>query len=270
MAGRPDVQVIALHTPRGADLAVTSIKQCPLGVPVAIDPSGAFCDAIGAWERPVNVVVDRHGVVRHAALSPHGVSEVVARLQREVFDPARQAPSRPPDPVEFPAATGRPRGVADLRGRPGPDFADLRYLNLDAPPETDGKVLVVDFWATTCPPCRATIPHLNELADAFRQDIVVLGVSHEQPDAFRRGMTRFGLRMDGFRYPVALDPGGSIARSIRMSSVPQTMVISRDGILRWQGHPAHLTSDVLRTIVDADRCLAGACGPACRRWSATG
>ena len=77
------VTLIALHTPEGADTAGTFLGRRRLDVPVAIDGNGAFCDALGVYKRPVNVVVDRNGTVRYAGLNRHGLRKAVALLATE-------------------------------------------------------------------------------------------------------------------------------------------------------------------------------------------
>jgi thiol-disulfide isomerase/thioredoxin len=264
-----DVQLIALHTPQGAGDAGAFLDRREMDVPVALDHRGTFCDALGVFERPVNVVIDRNGTVRYTGLNQRGLRNAVARLAAEPHDPAATPKVRPADvaerPAEFPPIRGGVGRGMDLRGRRAPELQVGEWLN--GRPDARGKVVVIDFWATWCPPCRASIPHLNKLADEFREDVVCIGLSNETPQRFAQGLDRYKLSMDAFRYPVALDPSGKMQRAVRVSGIPHVIVMSTDWVVRWQGHPAALNASTLGAIVEANRALTGGGPPLCSRWT---
>ena len=67
------------------------------------------------------------------------------------------------------------------------------------------KTIVIDFWATWCGPCRAAIPHMNELQQTFAEDLVCVGVSNESADAFKQGMSSRQLnKPNTFAYALRL------------------------------------------------------------------
>ncbi len=266
---RDDLVLIALHTPRGADDATAYLEHHPLRAVVAIDSAGSFCDELGMYTRPVNVVVGRNGTVRYAGLNNQGLVGAVARLLGEPIDPQALPKSRATEPdhdVRYPRIEGGVRGN-DYRGLRAPDIAVQQWVIGE--PETDGKVVLIDFWATWCPPCRASIPHLNELADRFRDEVVCIGLSSEDPEAFHRGLAAYRLDLDGFRFSLALDPSRQMEVQIRPQGIPHMIVVSSDGVVRWQGHPAELTAETLAQIVAASNAW-GPAGPSpCRRWTTT-
>ncbi len=265
-----DVRLIALHTPQGADTAAVFLERRQLDLPVALDRKGTFCDELGVFERPVNVVIDRNGVVRYAGLNQRGLKNAVALLVAEGHDPNAAPEVRPAEPArpapEFPPVRGGVRSGRDLRGKRAPEMHVSRWLN--GRPDAGGKVVVIDFWATWCPPCRTSIPHLNELADRFREDVVCIGLSDETPERFAKGLERYRLSMDGFRYYVALDPAGRMERAVKVRGIPHAIVMSSDWVVRWQGHPAALDASTLARIVEANRGVNGGGQPLCSRWTA--
>jgi thiol-disulfide isomerase/thioredoxin len=265
-----DVRLIALHTPQGAESAGAFLDRRKMDVPVALDRRGTFCDELGAFERPVNVVIDRNGTARYAGLNQRGLRNAVALLVAEPHDPNATPKVRPADvtarPAQFPPIRGNVGRSTDFRGKRAPEMHVGEWLN--GRPDAHGKVVVIEFWATWCPPCRASIPHLNELADEFCGEVVCIGLSKETPERFAQGLNRYKLSMDGFRYPVALDPSGQMQRAVRVSGIPHAIVMSSDWVVRWQGHPAGLNASTLAAIVEANDALTGGGPPLCSRWTA--
>ncbi|MHC4143137.1 MAG: thioredoxin domain-containing protein [Planctomycetota bacterium] len=139
-----DVQLIALHTPAFLD-------RREMDVPVALDRRGTFCDELGVFERPVNVVIDRNGTVRYAGLSQRGLQNTLALLVGEPHDPNATPKVRPADvaerPAEFPPIRGGVGRGMDFRGRRAPEMYVSEWLN--GRPDARGKVVVIDFWATS-------------------------------------------------------------------------------------------------------------------------
>ncbi len=119
----------------------------------------------------------------------------------------------------------------------GKELPELAVKYLDAKPELKGKAVVVEFWATWCPPCRTSIPHLNELQKKFKdKGLVIVGITKEKEDVVTkfRGTTP----MD---YTVALDEKGSLGKTFGVSGIPHAFVVGKDGKIAWNGHPMELT-----------------------------
>ena len=95
---------------------------------------------------------------------------------------------------------------------------------------------------------------MNELQQRFSDDLVCIGVSDESADRFKRGMSEQQLnKPNTFLYPLALDPSAKMKRHFGIKGIPHCVVISPDGKVRWQGHPAGLDSGKLGAIVKASR-----------------
>ena len=117
------------------------------------------------------------------------------------------------EPMDVPGFT-----VTDLEGKTV-SFADLR-----------GKVVLVNFWATWCPPCRAEIPDLVALQEKYRDKLVVLGISEDE-DATPAQVKAFGVEQK-MNYPIIMKTPelGKIFKGV--SALPTTFVIDPEGKIR--------------------------------------
>jgi peroxiredoxin len=118
--------------------------------------------------------------------------------------------------------------AADDRKREHPDFS-LKDLSGKTWTFSDlrGKVVLVNFWATWCPPCRKEMPDLETLYQRFgSKDFVVLGISDE--DAAK--VEPF-IRERKVSFPVLLDPERKVNDSFVVEGIPKSFVYDRDGKL---------------------------------------
>ncbi len=90
-----------------------------------------------------------------------------------------------------------------------------------------GKVVLLNFWATWCPPCRKEMPDLQALLDQFREHgLVILAVSDEEANKVRPFITERNVT-----YPILLDPGRKVNELFRIQGIPKSFVYDRGGKL---------------------------------------
>ncbi len=96
--------------------------------------------------------------------------------------------------------------------------------------EQRGQVVMINFWATWCGPCRLEMPHLNRIYDKYRSTgFVLLGVNiDDDPRAAADLAAKLGLR-----FPVLLDTDKKVSRVYDMSAMPATLLVDRDGRVRY-------------------------------------
>ncbi len=122
--------------------------------------------------------------------------------------------------------TGLPPS-ADL-GHPAPDFTlmtpDGREISLS---DFRGQPVLINFWATWCPPCRAEIPALEATARDYNGQAVILGVDvQESADSVQAFISEFGMT-----YPVVLDGDASVAQTYRVRAFPTSYLVDRRGVI---------------------------------------
>jgi thiol-disulfide isomerase/thioredoxin len=89
-----------------------------------------------------------------------------------------------------------------------------------------GKVVIVDFWASWCAPCRRSFPWLNEMQAKYRdRGLVIIGVN---VDRERAEAERF-LKQTPADFHIVYDPDGSLAARYQIPGMPSSYVIGRDG-----------------------------------------
>ncbi len=109
-----------------------------------------------------------------------------------------------------------------------------------------GQVVLVNFWATWCPPCKAEMPDINAYYEARQDDGLVVLAVNAQEDAAT--VSSF-IEATGFSFPVLLDSDGRVEQQYQVRSFPMTFVIDRDGRVVYI-HNGLISPDVLTAVLD--------------------
>src|ERR1700681_893348 len=113
--------------------------------------------------------------------------------------------------------------------------------------EQRGKVVVLNFWATWCPPCRKEMPDLETLYQQFKdQGLVILAISDE--DA---GKVRPFIAEQKVTYPILLDPGRKVNELFQIEGIPKTFVYDRSGKLVAQSIDMRTRRQFLEMLAQA-------------------
>jgi len=122
-------------------------------------------------------------------------------------------------------------GAAVTPSAGAPDFT---LPSLDGPnlrlQEQRGRVVMINFWATWCGPCRVEMPHLSKLYEKYRgSGFTVLAVNIDE-DPHKAASLAKQL---GMRFPVLLDTEKKVSRLYDLSTMPSTVLVDRDGRVRF-------------------------------------
>jgi len=110
----------------------------------------------------------------------------------------------------------------------GPSTLDGSRLSMDA---LQGKVVLLDFWATWCGPCREALPHIRDIARKFQgEPLVILSVSLDSDEQKWKDF----VAKNQMTWPQYRDGGfnGSIAKMFFVSAIPHTFTLDADGVLQ--------------------------------------
>jgi len=263
-----DLRVIMLHTPEDAEDAERFFEMRTPELPVALDARGPFCDALGVYRRPVNLLIDRNGVVRYAGLNPRGLDKALKQLVARSFD-ADATPPKPPEPEPeddapgYPPMNGRVTGARDLRGHRAPDFHVDEWVT--DRPDARGKVVVICFIDSDDDDCLAAFPHLNQLTTRFLDNAVILVLSEETEREVRST-----LRREDAKFAAAVDFREKMYEAAGVTVIPHCLVMSSDWIVRWQGRPERLSAETMQQIIAANTAALQPAPPKLNRHRWTG
>ena len=135
-------------------------------------------------------------------------------------------------------------------GASAPELALEKLLQAPKDAKADwqslhGKVVVLDFWATWCAPCVASMPHLNSLVDQFKDRQVQLITITDQDES---AIADF-LRRRKINAWVGLDTDRSVFKAYGVEGIPYTVVISQEGKIAATTTPKNLTAEILEGVL---------------------
>ncbi|MEM9694102.1 MAG: TlpA disulfide reductase family protein [Myxococcota bacterium] len=128
-----------------------------------------------------------------------------------------------------------PAGGSGHEARPAPNFTLPVVANQagDGPARLElsslkEKVVILDFWASWCGPCRMQAPILDRIQQRHGEQVVVLGINVDDPPAVAK---RYAER-EGLSYPILLDTQGEAQQLYGATTLPTVVIIDREGVVR--------------------------------------
>jgi peroxiredoxin len=134
--------------------------------------------------------------------------------------PASAGGGAAPLPVSEHPLSGEPAPEFSLAARGGAPASLSRYA---------GQVVLLDFWATWCEPCRASFPEYQAIASRYASGVVVLAISEDEDES---GIDAFAAET-GVRFPIVWDGDKALAQSYRLGNMPTLFIIDKNGLIRF-------------------------------------
>ncbi|AFM41145.1 Peroxiredoxin [Desulfosporosinus acidiphilus SJ4] len=165
--------------------------------------------------------------------------------------------SKSPDPKTISAGPtvkgiqGQEPTVGLEKGNLAPDFelqsVDGKTIKLSS---LRGKKVILNFWASWCPPCRLEMPEMEKFSTQNKsKGIEILSVNLTKAERNRDDVTTF-MKTDSITFPVLLDEKGDAAQLYNISSIPASFVIDTQGVIR-QTIVGPMTMETMGTMVKA-------------------
>ena len=140
---------------------------------------------------------------------------------------------------------------APRQGFLAPDFA-LETITGESIMLSDlrGQAVLVNLWATWCPPCRAEMPAIQKLYDEYKdQGFIVLGIDMAyQDDA---SAVQPFIQENGLTFPILMDETGQVAQKYALRSLPSSFFINRTGLIQEVVIGGPMSEALLRTRIES-------------------
>lgn len=130
-------------------------------------------------------------------------------------------------------------------GKQAPAFEIEQWFS--SKPNMEGKIVLVDIWATWCGLCKRPIPELNKFQKQFQDDLIIIGITFENERKIKK-MT--GSKM---KYYNGIDTQKRMRKTLNVQEIPHSILIDPDGIVVREGFPElsghELTAEVVKDLI---------------------
>lgn len=128
-------------------------------------------------------------------------------------------------------------------GRQLPE-SNLQYLT-DAPDIRNKRLVLIDFWATWCVPCRESIPAFNDLYKKYSgKGLVIIGITDESKEEIESFLARYPMD-----YPHAVEGDKSLHKALRIKALPYAIFVNQSGTIAWRGQPSDITEKLIESLL---------------------
>lgn len=133
-------------------------------------------------------------------------------------------------------------------GKKSPDLTFEHMVNYHKSEATlsdfDGKIVILDFWATWCIPCIQSFPKLEELQNTFQDDLQIITITDDPPGRIERFLTKQQMSL-----PVVIDEKRNLAKIFPHRTIPHAIVIDKSGTVRVITTSSEITGELIEKLI---------------------
>lgn len=156
---------------------------------------------------------------------------------------------KPADQAAGEKKTGAAAASGPVKDSPAPAMALEKIVLGDLKPvkgweDLKGKAVVLEFWGTWCDPCVNNIPHMNELAEKFKdRPVVFISVTRDQQDVVEKFLKTHEMKGN-----VAVEAAAAF-KAFQVRGIPHTVLVDKDGVIRAFSYPSMVTPDSIEALL---------------------
>ena len=200
------------------------------------------------------------GMTAAVAVSSLAVAAPTESKETAAKEPAaKKAPDAATSTAVFPdewfypdrKTGGRHATPQKIENKPAPKLEVANWIGDEVDlkkAQEDGKIVVVDFWGTWCPPCMKAIPKNVKLAEKYKDNgVIFLGV-HSQNEGRKKSMADVHKEM-GINYPLCHDTTGKSAKAWSVAFWPTYALVDTKGVVRASGLRPDKVEDAIKVLI---------------------
>src|ERR1700730_13064568 len=130
--------------------------------------------------------------------------------------------------------------------KPGDPLPSLSLNYLGQQSQLTGKPGLVEFWASWCPPCKKSIPHLNEVYAKYKdKGLNIVGITNEDEATVKKFQEKIPMT-----YNVAINAPQELLQQFGVEGIPTAFLVDKSGKVVWTGHPMELTESTIQKVLN--------------------
>jgi uncharacterized protein (TIGR03435 family) len=164
---------------------------------------------------------------------------------------------KPAEPAGDGKTAAAEQAAGPKKDAPAPELALPKIIRGDLKSvkswdDLKGKAVVLEFWGTFCDPCVENIPHMNELAEAFKdKPVVFISVTRDGQAEVEKFMEKHPMKGN-----VAVE-GKEAFRSFQVRGIPHTVLVDKDGVIRAFSYPSMVTTESIEALLAGSAMIPG-------------
>ncbi|MEA3288431.1 MAG: TlpA disulfide reductase family protein [Candidatus Marinimicrobia bacterium] len=144
-------------------------------------------------------------------------------------------------------------GFGQEKSLPQVKLKDLKNKTQNMDKVLDGKLTLINFWATYCVPCRKEMKHLNRISETYAdQNVQVVGISID--DSRTVGRVKSMVRSQKLKYTILLDTEQKLYKNFNTSAMPFSILVTPSGQIVWQ-HTGYIPGDEAEMEAEIQKAL---------------